>query len=62
LQLFLRRVHHYDIIPEDERKLYSKKSAVVRDPARKRELKIKQFKADKELRGRLEASSPTLDN
>jgi immunoglobulin-binding protein 1 len=54
--LFLRWVNQYDIISEGQQKLYSRKLAGIRDPAKRRELKIAQFKAEKELRNSLEAS------
>ncbi|KAF8495299.1 TAP42-like protein [Gautieria morchelliformis] len=54
LQSFLHWVHQYDIISEEQQKLYFRKLAGIRDPAKRRELKITQFKAEKELRNSLE--------
>ena len=50
-------MHQYGIISEGEQKLWSKKLAGIRDPAKRRELKIKQYKAEQEIRGNLEASN-----
>lgn len=44
----------YTVVSENERELYSKKASDVRDPAKRRELKINQFKREKELKGRIE--------
>lgn len=39
---------------EKERKLYEGKASSVADPVKRRELKIQQFKKEKELRTRVE--------
>jgi TAP42-like family len=44
----------YKVVSDEERDLYAKKINDVRDPAKKRELKINQFKKEKELKGRIE--------
>jgi hypothetical protein len=43
-------------VPESERALYQRKASAVRDPKQKRELKIMQFKTEKDLRAKLEVS------
>lgn len=42
------------MVPEDEQKLYSRKTAEVADFAKRRELKINQFKKEKDLKARIE--------
>ncbi|KIJ35691.1 hypothetical protein M422DRAFT_232756 [Sphaerobolus stellatus SS14] len=54
LHAFLRRLRQYDVVPEEEKKAFSKKASEVRDPTARRELKIKQYKTEKEIRSRLE--------
>ncbi|KAI0070690.1 hypothetical protein K474DRAFT_1669813 [Panus rudis PR-1116 ss-1] len=48
-------LENYDIVPNDEKGLYAKHASSVRDPAKKRELKIQQFKKEKELKSRIQA-------
>lgn len=61
-QTFLNDYSHqlvkYGIIPEAERELYSSESSQIKDAVRKRELKIKQYKKEKELRSQIEVSHP----
>lgn len=47
---------NYEIIPEDERRLYEQKTANVINPANRRELKIKQYQKEKDLRARIEVN------
>ncbi|KAJ3743131.1 serine/threonine protein phosphatase PP2A-associated protein [Lentinula detonsa] len=51
LEHFLRYLDDYEIIPEDQIVLYDRK---VSNPASRRELKIKQYQAEKDLRARIE--------
>lgn len=44
----------YNIVPEDEKKLYKQKTGGVTDPAKKRELKINQYRKEKALTARIE--------
>jgi hypothetical protein len=46
----------YHIVPEDEQKLYKQKTGSIKDPAKKRELKIDQYKKEKALTVRIEVS------
>lgn len=39
---------------ENDKKLYDKSASQVADPARRRELKIQQFKKEKELRAKID--------
>ncbi|KAF9013998.1 TAP42-like protein [Cyathus striatus] len=52
---FVSLLETYEVVPEDERKLYFKSSTTIVDPGRRRELKINQYKKQKELRARIDA-------
>nr|GAT54622.1 serine/threonine protein phosphatase PP2A-associated protein [Mycena chlorophos] len=45
----------YEIVSETERKLHAQDPAAIKDPASRRELKIKQFQQEKDLRSKIEA-------
>ncbi|KAH6918341.1 serine/threonine protein phosphatase PP2A-associated protein [Coprinopsis sp. MPI-PUGE-AT-0042] len=68
LKSFISILEAYKVVSEEERDLYSKKINDVRDPAKKRELKINQYKKEKELKGRIEtlrrrqAQKPTSES
>jgi len=49
-------LENYEIIPEEERKLFDRKVAQVVDFAKRRELKINQYKKEKDLQARIEVS------
>lgn len=44
----------YDIVPKTERILYGHQPTSIKDAAKRREVKIKQYKAEKDLRARIE--------
>ncbi|TCD67275.1 hypothetical protein EIP91_000297 [Steccherinum ochraceum] len=52
---FLSRLENYHIVPETEKTLYEQHASPISDPAKRRELKIKQYKQEKELKTRIEA-------
>jgi hypothetical protein len=54
LRTFAETLDNYEIVPAAERELHEKKTSDVRDPAKKRDLKIKQYQKEKELRTRIE--------
>ncbi|KAI0345248.1 hypothetical protein BDW22DRAFT_1426930 [Trametopsis cervina] len=54
LKGFTDYLESYGIVDEKERKLYEGKASSVADPVKRRELKIQQFKKEKELRTRVE--------
>ncbi|KAF9265684.1 hypothetical protein L218DRAFT_957310 [Marasmius fiardii PR-910] len=54
LKAFLDLLENYQIIPEDEVALYKQQSPSVTNPASRRELKIKQYQKEKDLRARIE--------
>ncbi|KAF5358471.1 hypothetical protein D9756_001392 [Leucocoprinus leucothites] len=51
---FVHQLEQYEIIPEDEKKLYSHKSSALVDPAKRREVKINQYKKAKEIKDRIQ--------
>ncbi|KAL4244931.1 TAP46-like protein [Abortiporus biennis] len=51
---FLLTLETYEIIPESDKELYGKPASSVNDPAKRRELKIQQYKFEKELKTRIE--------
>lgn len=51
---FLSILETYDIVPEAEKSLYERRASSVNDPAKRRELRIKQFQKEKELKARIE--------
>jgi len=44
----------YNIVPEDEQKLYKQKTGSLTNMAKKRELKINQYRNEKALIARIE--------
>ncbi|KAF5387546.1 hypothetical protein D9757_006569 [Collybiopsis confluens] len=55
LQSFLSYLENYDIVPENEIVLYDSSSTTgTQNPASRRELKIKQYQKEKDLRARIE--------
>ncbi|KAL0946512.1 hypothetical protein HGRIS_012728 [Hohenbuehelia grisea] len=55
-RVFVDSLINYQIVPEDERELYARKTSTVVDPAQRRELKIKQYQRDKDIKARIEAA------
>ncbi|KAJ7085733.1 TAP42-like protein [Mycena belliarum] len=51
---FISHLENYEIIPESERALHTQDPAKIKDPASRRDLKIKQYQREKDLRGRIE--------
>jgi hypothetical protein len=47
-------LENYGIIPEEERKLFDRKVAQVADFGKRREMKINQYKKEKDLQARIE--------
>ncbi|KAF5373588.1 hypothetical protein D9758_000807 [Tetrapyrgos nigripes] len=54
LKQFISLLEDYQIIPEDERSLYTRDPSTL-NPASRRELKIKQYQKEKDIRARIEA-------
>ena len=57
MRSFISILEAYKVVSDEERDLYSKKVNEIKDPAKRRELKINQFKKEKELKGRIEVCS-----
>ncbi|KAG1858045.1 TAP42-like protein [Suillus subalutaceus] len=55
LRLFIHDLDTYCLVPEVDRALYAQNASSMKDAAKRREVKIKQFKAEKDLRARIEA-------
>lgn len=54
LRSFVETLDNYEIVPAAERELYEKRSSNLRDSAKRRELKIKQYQKEKDIRTRIE--------
>jgi hypothetical protein len=54
---FVSDIELYEIVSKSERELYGKNASAITDPARRRETKIKQYQAEKEIRSRIEVNS-----
>ncbi|THU80123.1 hypothetical protein K435DRAFT_785572 [Dendrothele bispora CBS 962.96] len=54
LKAFISRLEDYEIVPEDERALYTRNPSTL-NPTSRRELKIKQYQKEKDIRARIEA-------
>ncbi|KAI0748477.1 serine/threonine protein phosphatase PP2A-associated protein [Daedaleopsis nitida] len=55
LESFVHYLELYEIITEEDKALYGRNVSSVSDPAKRRELKIKQYKREKDIKGRIEA-------
>ncbi|KAI0293543.1 TAP42-like protein [Russula brevipes] len=53
---FVSDIELYEIVSKSERELYEKNASAITDPARRRETKIKQYQAEKEIRSRIEVN------
>ncbi|KAH9484117.1 hypothetical protein JR316_0003597 [Psilocybe cubensis] len=54
IQNFIGLLEKYEIVPEDERTLFDRKTANVADFSKRRELKINQYKKERELKARID--------
>lgn len=54
VKTFIYLLETYEIVPQDERDLYAKQASAIRDPAKKRELKISQYRKEKDLKTRIQ--------
>ncbi|KAH9981740.1 TAP42-like protein [Russula compacta] len=52
---FVSDIELSEIVSNSERELYGKNTSVIADPSRRRETKIKQYQAEKDIRNRIEA-------
>lgn len=54
LNIFISSLEAYNIVPETERVLHGQKASFIIDAAKRREVKIRQYKAEKDLRTRIQ--------
>ncbi|KAJ7723963.1 TAP42-like protein [Mycena maculata] len=54
ISTFISHLENYEVVPESERTLHAQDPAKIKDPASRRELKIKQYQREKDLRSRME--------
>ncbi|PIL24318.1 hypothetical protein GSI_14071 [Ganoderma sinense ZZ0214-1] len=55
LESFVRYLELYEVITEEDKELHGRSPSSVTDPAKRRELKIKQYKREKDIKARIEA-------
>ncbi|KAL7283684.1 hypothetical protein ACG7TL_003120 [Trametes sanguinea] len=55
LEAYVHYVELYEIVTSEDKELYDRPASAVVDPAKRRELKIKQFKREKDIKARIEA-------
>ena len=60
LRAFLTMLETYEIVPESEKALHGKQATSSNDPAKRRELKLNQWKKEKELKTRIEVGFHSL--
>lgn len=56
MQSFIGLLEQYEIVPEDERALFDRKAADVTDYSKRRELKINQYRKEKDIKARIEVN------
>jgi hypothetical protein len=44
----------YEIVPDEDKSLHTKRASSIPDPAKRRELKIKQYKKEKEIQNKID--------
>ena len=54
MESFVRYLELYEVITEEDKALYGRPALSVTDPAKRRELKIKQYKREKDIKARIE--------
>ncbi|KAL5511278.1 TAP42 [Sanghuangporus vaninii] len=52
---FVSLLGSYNVIPEEEKKLYGQKASAISDALKRREVKIAQFRKEKEIKNRINA-------
>jgi len=57
---FHKALHTYHIVPESFNSLYSKRATKITDPAKQRELKVNQYKQEKEFRSKINVCRDSL--
>ncbi|KAI0723871.1 serine/threonine protein phosphatase PP2A-associated protein [Cerioporus squamosus] len=55
LESYIHYLELYEIVTEEDKALYGRSASSVTDPAKRRELKIQQYKREKDIKARIEA-------
>ncbi|KAI0333615.1 serine/threonine protein phosphatase PP2A-associated protein [Cubamyces sp. BRFM 1775] len=55
LEAYVHYLEQYEIVTAEDKNLYSRPTSSIADPAKRRELKIKQYKREKDIKARIEA-------
>ncbi|KAI0672844.1 TAP42-like protein [Trametes maxima] len=55
LEAYIHYLELYEIVTHADKELYERPASSVTDPAKRRELKIKQYKREKDIKARMEA-------
>jgi len=54
MRSFVELLDSYDIVPQEDKELFNPKSVNFANPQKRREVKVNQYKKEKELRSRIE--------
>ncbi|EIW60242.1 serine/threonine protein phosphatase PP2A-associated protein [Trametes versicolor FP-101664 SS1] len=56
LEAYIHYLEQYEIVSGEDKDLYGRPASSVADPAKRRELKIKQYKREKEIKAKIEVA------
>ncbi|OJT02539.1 PP2A regulatory subunit TAP46 [Trametes pubescens] len=56
LEAYIHYLEQYEIVSGEDRDLYGRPTSSLTDPAKRRELKIKQYKREKEIKAKIEVA------
>ncbi|KAL1944802.1 hypothetical protein VTO73DRAFT_3232 [Trametes versicolor] len=56
LEAYIHYLEQYEIVSGEDKDLYGRPASSVTDPAKRRELKIKQYKREKEIKAKIEVA------
>ncbi|KAI0636606.1 serine/threonine protein phosphatase PP2A-associated protein [Trametes polyzona] len=56
LEAYIHYLEQYEVVSEEDKELYGRPASSVTDPAKRRELKIKQYKREKDIKARIEVA------
>ncbi|KAH9852697.1 serine/threonine protein phosphatase PP2A-associated protein [Lenzites betulinus] len=54
LEAYIHYLEQYEIVSQEDKTLYGRPASSITDPAKRRELKIKQYKQEKDIKARIE--------
>lgn len=57
LEAYIHYLEQYEIVSGEDKDLYGRPASSVTDPAKRRELKIKQYKREKEIKAKIEVQA-----